>query len=246
MLYLYLRDYEPHFLFTSLMKKSKSVEMRRSVTRTVTGTYKTYCFRVRIRGLSRCTCNPIQEIIHRIKLLPRIHQESLSRSKNPGRFNREGFLIDGQNPPKNRQGPRTHPPGARDDPPPRRQESQPVLGARGEAAGEDGGVAQMLQIGHRGEMASHLSTQSLWKARLHPGSTRTARPGSMGSRQIGQSAAASSSLSVDSSTVTPPRRISSASASPFLPPFSSSFSSAVWGVGGGVRGARPRATASKR
>lgn len=101
MLYLYLRDYEPHFLFTSLMKKSKSVEMRRSVTRTVTGTYKTYCFRVRIRGLSRCTCNPIQEILHRIKLLPRIHQESLSRSKNPGRFNREGFLIDGQNPPKN-------------------------------------------------------------------------------------------------------------------------------------------------
>jgi hypothetical protein len=57
----------------------------------------------------------------------------------------------------------------------------------------------------------------------------------MGSRQIEQSASSSSPY-LDSSTVTPdsPRRISYASSSSLLPPFSF-FSSPISGVGGGSR-----------
>uniref|UniRef100_A0A0A8XXQ0 Uncharacterized protein n=1 Tax=Arundo donax TaxID=35708 RepID=A0A0A8XXQ0_ARUDO len=163
-------------------------------------------------------------------------------------------MIEIQNPTKNSSRTRTDTPGARDDllqPPP--QESHAILGIGGEAPG-DGGAAQTLQTGQRGEMASHRSTHSWWKARLQPGRTRTARPGSMASRQIGQSAASSSSWSPSpspvSATTTPPSRLSSASESPFLKPSQSSSaassSDAVCGVGGGVRGERPRATASKR
>lgn len=72
-------------------------------------------------------------------------------------------------------------------------------------------VTHALQTRQRDEMVRHRWTQSWWKARVHPGRTRTGRPGTMTWTQIAQSSVSSSSASPTTSAQIPPIIVGSSS-----------------------------------